>query len=180
MAKEKGKGQKRVTNKHLHARIEYLRKAAVYLAGQPDASLTSQIEGQNTGCSNSKSIGERTEALSSHQSCELTCVQPVCGGLSARLVEQLRQVAKKSTIRLDQSTKRSLCKRCNAVMQNSNQYTEHLANLSRNGQKPQADVLIRQCAACGAPKRFPVGATRQLRKSSRPPKPASRDIASAS
>jgi hypothetical protein len=39
--------------------------------------------------------------------------------------------------------------------------------LSKNGRKPWAEVAIITCIACGACKRFPVGAKRQKRKALR-------------
>lgn len=40
-------------------------------------------------------------------------------------------------------------------------------NLSKGGRKPLADILVLECKACGATKRWPVGAKRQDRKTKR-------------
>jgi len=190
MGKEKAKGQKRITNKHLHARISYLHKAAVFLASQQNANHTSHGKGGlTTSCNDdelsknfavvdqecqdlslpnhSASVPRRSEPPSSQDRNCVNFMQPDSGGLPARLVTHLRQVATKSIIRLDRSVKRSACKRCQAVMAESGQHTEYIDNQSRDGQKLHADVLVKQCTACGAKKRFPVRAMRQPRKSNR-------------
>ena len=42
-----------------------------------------------------------------------------------------------------------------------------MENASRNACKPFADIEVATCLACGAQKRFPIGAIRQSRKANR-------------
>jgi len=86
------------------------------------------------------------------------------GGLPHHLISNLRQVAQKSTIRLHSSVKRTLCRVCNAVLVEGQTCQKSMENTSRGGRKPHADVLVLKCIACGAKKRFPVGAVRQGKK----------------
>ena len=74
----------------------------------------------------------------------------------------------KSQIRLSPAIKRSLCKRCDALLVSGSDSTSRLENKSRGGKKPWADVLVVTCNSCGTVKRFPVGAKRQSKRAERP------------
>ena len=53
----------------------------------------------------------------------------------------------------------------------------YVENKSRHGRKPWADLLVSECFTCGRRKRYPLGATRQLRRQLRrqsPPKTKAR------
>ena len=116
--------------------------------------------------------------LSSSLPCNGPCsVTP----LSRLYTAHLRSVALRSTIRLTPSLKHTICKRCDTHLTPGVSCNTFLENKSRAGRKPWADVLVRQCDACGAVKRFPVGAKRQVRgenrrgKAQRPAKNGRRD-----
>lgn len=92
---------------------------------------------------------------------------PATGGLPLHLANHIRQVAQKAIIRLPPDIKHSICKRCNAVLVDGLTSSKRTENLSKGGKKPWADVLVIECGACGAAKRFPVGAPRQEKKAER-------------
>ncbi|TKA27519.1 hypothetical protein B0A50_04349 [Salinomyces thailandicus] len=89
------------------------------------------------------------------------------GGLPLHLATHLRQVAQKSQIRLQTDIKRSMCKRCSTVLVEGKTSRQRIENLSKGRQKAHADVLVILCGVCGAEKRFPTNARRQMRKSER-------------
>lgn len=60
-------------------------------------------------------------------------------------------------MRLDPSIKRTICKRCDSLLVPGVSSTNRIENPSKGGKKPWADVLVVECNACGAVKRFPVG-----------------------
>ena len=97
----------------------------------------------------------------------LAFTTPRSGGLSTHFVSHLRQVAQKSLIRVHPNIKHTICRTCSAVLIEGHSCKKYIENLSRRGSKPHADVLVLECVACGAKKRFPVGASKQLRKASR-------------
>ncbi|KAF8252347.1 Rpr2-domain-containing protein, partial [Wilcoxina mikolae CBS 423.85] len=77
--------------------------------------------------------------------------------LSRFYLSCLRSVAKKSVIRLDPSIKRTICKRCDALLIPGVSCEHRIENKSKNGKKRWADVLIVECKTCRTVKRFPVG-----------------------
>jgi ribonuclease P protein subunit RPR2 len=77
--------------------------------------------------------------------------------LSRFYISTARTVAKKSVLRLSPSLKRTICKRCDLLLVPGATSTHRVENSSRGGRKPWADVLVVECNACGAVKRFPVG-----------------------
>ena len=79
-------------------------------------------------------------------------------------VSTLRTVAAKSVLRLDRSVKRTLCKRCDAVLVPGMTAEHRVENNSRGGRKPWADVLVVECKGCRAVKRFPVGMDTYMRR----------------
>lgn len=178
--KEKIKGVKGVPNKHLHARVSFLQQASVYLASKQlnyrptlaqDVRCSPQSETLDVreGDTNSAVDVLRTTGPNSHATSPgLVDRAP---GDSSHLVSQMKQVAQKSQIRLHPAVKRATCKTCNAVLIAGESCNKFVENLSRHGRKPQADVLVLQCCACGTRKHYPIGAKRQQRKSKRADKP---------
>lgn len=188
MAKEKPKGG--IPNKHLHARISYLNQAAKYLAtcGQHERSeqlkdtvLEPKRDSAQSSAARNESepdpsasqtppetpyLAQGTKASAS-QSRDLVFQQSSFGGLPLQLSGHLAQVARKSQIRLHQSVKHAICKRCNTPLIEGQTCSRSMENLSKGERKPHADVLVLQCNACGATKRWPVGAQRQKRKTCR-------------
>lgn len=184
MGKEKVK--KGVTNKHLHARIAYLEKAAKYLTEQ--AQVQAQSKASNAGeaprpfATEATSEGEpmdvdRTQPESdvfmqsaftgSNQKKPLAFSKSTAGGLPILYTSQLQSIARKGQIRLAQEVKRCICKTCSAPLVDGTTATRYTENLSKGGDKPWAEVLVVKCNACGTAKRFPVGARRQRRRKDR-------------
>jgi ribonuclease P protein subunit RPR2 len=60
-----------------------------------------------------------------------------------------------------------MCKSCNTVLIPGRTVSQTIENPSKGGRKPWADVLVVTCLICGGKKRFPVGATKQLKKHKR-------------
>lgn len=193
MAKDKSKPS--VPNKHLHTRIAYLQQAATYLTlhgqGKPVEALTfdprihlsSTIRNSRPEAGTHSNDGDLAEKPS-HDVDKVTVASagangnallpqkqvydaPVSGGLPLHLATHMRQVAQKSQIRLHTSIKHTICKCCSAVLIEGQTCRKYVENLSRDGKKAHADVLVLQCGVCGVKKRFPVGAKRQKRKSER-------------
>jgi len=146
--------------KHLQARVSFLEQAAKYLAGQ-----TFVNPAQPSDASDTKDASEARSNM----------------GGALLLVSQLRTVAKRSQIRLDRNTKRSVCKICSTPFTTATSTTS-IVNVSKGKAKPWADVQTITCLNCSVIKRFPVGATRQKKRASRTqavkqPEPASKPSA---
>lgn len=197
MAKDKTKTG--VPNKHLHARISYLHRAAVYLAQQncvaDTESQSNRKDGDLKDVSEAMSVsvnvvdqsapipGPKASTMSADSNTEaklLSSSPPSFGGLPLHLSSNLTQVARKSQIRLHPSIKHALCKRCSTPLINGQTSNKSMENLSKWGRKPHADILVLECTVCGAVKRWPVGAKRQQRKKKRQAKQQSVPTAEAS
>ena len=183
MAKEKAK--KGVPNKHLHARIAYLDQAVKYLSAQSLAQSHNGIQKLDTGklsdhhlpAQRMNTIPPGTLAIdaahsiankkSSPDNPSTATFNPPPSGLPLQLNAHLRSVAQKAQIRLSQDLKHAICKICNSPLIEGETCLRSIENLSKGGRKPWADVLVLKCCACGACKRFPIGAKKQKRKSLR-------------
>jgi ribonuclease P protein subunit RPR2 len=177
MAKQKV--PKGVPNKHLHARIAYLHKVANYLTTQslakPDEKLQqakSTPAGEQTQTNPSGTLAtDATTSLANSKPApghpSTATFNPPASGLPLQLTAQLRSVAQKGQIRLSRDLKHSFCKICSSPLIEGDTCIRTTENLSKNGRKPWAEVAIVTCVACGACKRFPVGAKRQKRKALR-------------
>ncbi|KAF3904956.1 hypothetical protein ABW20_dc0110407 [Dactylellina cionopaga] len=75
-------------------------------------------------------------------------------GLSRYYTSNLLAVSKKSVQRLSPTVKHTLCKRCSSVLTPGISCTTRVENLSKNGRKKWADVLVIECNFCKACKRF--------------------------
>ncbi|KAF2172214.1 hypothetical protein M409DRAFT_17453 [Zasmidium cellare ATCC 36951] len=178
-SKEKAKGARSVPNKHLHARVSFLHQAATFFALReasppshssldpsnnvdngftpgPTASIL-HLDDNQMDCQESS---DQSQATSSRESAE----RPLQSGLSFHLNSQLRQVARKSQIRLHPTIKRTGCKGCSAVLIEGQTCNKYVENTSKGGRKRQAEVLVLECMNCGSNKRFPIGAKRQENK----------------
>lgn len=185
MAKD-GK-KKGVPNKHLHARIAYLHQAANYLTAQSLTTRQSGVQptpGEDTQ-SNEQHAPQSHAAihppgtLATDSSTSQANKQPSPGqpstatfnpppsGLPLQLTTHMSIIAQKAQIRLSKDLKHSICKICNSPLLEGQTCTRTTENLSKGGRKPWADVLVVKCLACGACKRFPVGARKQKRKALR-------------
>jgi ribonuclease P protein subunit RPR2 len=180
MAKEKAK--KGVPNKHLHARIAYLHQAATYLTTQ--APVQSQNDAQQASTNGHQKPEERmielppgtlamnatnivANAKPSPGHPSTATFNPPASGLPLQLNAHLRSVAQKGQIRLSSDLKIAICKVCSSPLIEGETCLKSVENLSKGGRKPWANVLVVKCCACGACKRFPVGAKKQKRKSVR-------------
>ncbi|EON66342.1 hypothetical protein W97_05439 [Coniosporium apollinis CBS 100218] len=174
MGKEKpAKGPKGIPNRALHARISYLHQAVSYLSAsvQPWAdgrsATSAPAEQPSTGAKRiEERHGKNAETAAGSKALTDTKETPSLEP-PLYLASHIRSVSRKSQVRLSQDIKRSLCKRCDTLLIPGKTSDSKLANLSYEGRKPWADVLVIQCKTCGAEKRFPVGAKRQQRKAAR-------------
>lgn len=175
--KEKAKGARNVPNKHLHARVSFLHQAATVLVAeesnllsQPSLEPSSDVDpavAQHVRLDDDQM--DWKGAFDQHK--DINRTEPtetlVRSGMPFHLSSQLRQVARKSQIRLHPSIKRAACKTCNAVLVEGQTCNKHLDNMSKGAKKRQADVIVLECTYCGSKKRFPVGAERQEKKGHR-------------
>lgn len=179
-----GKGKKKTalgpSHKHLYSRISFLHQAALYLSSVTDDGQRNKIiptndnhteKSESTAVTNTaaglksqvpRSSKEQDEANSTSSICK-----PTTRALSRLYASQSRIIARKATIRLTPDMKRSICKICDTMLLPGTTSSTSVENLSRRGRKPWADTLVIKCNACGAVKRFPVGAKRQRRKTER-------------
>jgi ribonuclease P protein subunit RPR2 len=183
MAKQKV--PKGVPNKHLHARIAYLHKIANYLSTQSLAKPDEPPQqATSTDTCNNNTTGEQPKTnppgtLATDATTSLANLKPSPGhpstatfnppasGLPLQLTAHLLSVAQKGQIRLSRDLKHSFCKICSSPLIEGETCIRSTENLSRKGRKPWAEVAVVTCCACGACKRFPVGAKRQKRKALR-------------
>jgi ribonuclease P protein subunit RPR2 len=183
MAKEKAK--KGVPNKHLHARIAYLDQAVKYLSSQslnPSHDETQkpdmeELHNRQQPVERMTTISPGTLAIdAAHSAANMkpspghpstSTFNPPRSGLPLQLNAHLRSVAQKAQIRLSQDLKHAICKTCCSPLIEGETCLRSIDNLSKGGRKPWADVLVLKCCACGACKRFPIGAKKQKRKSLR-------------
>lgn len=157
----KGKQSKSDVNKSLRSRVEFLDRASQYLHAHAnlDEKQDVQVNGPDSAKPQLESDSKSTKLQMRGSGRSL--------GAGRYFAAQMRATSRKSQVRIAQDMKRSTCKRCDARLDTTNDYTEVLENPSRNGRKPWTAVRVITCNACGTPKRFPVGATRQMRKSER-------------
>lgn len=139
--------ENRIPNKHLYSRVSYLYQAANYLASLRTPSAQSSDHEHD----NDESLHVPRTAS----------VQLKGHGLPLLLTSNMVGVSLKGQISLSADMKHSVCNRCSSLLIAGSTSSTRIENLSRNGRKPWADVLVIQCLSCGAEKRFPVGAERQ-------------------
>ncbi|ERF69305.1 hypothetical protein EPUS_04010 [Endocarpon pusillum Z07020] len=167
-----------ISQKHLHSRISYLYQAAVYLGAAELSAKDAHPERAEVDKTNLLGpkqpeehlhLGKRSEPniapIKADQSktglpdVRLRSQAPKkVHGSSAQthqLLTSMRSISQKSQIHLSQSIKRSICRRCNGLLTLNS--TSEIENMSREGKKPCADVLVVTCCQCGNVKRYPVG-----------------------
>ena len=130
--------------RHLQARVAFLEQAAKLLANQQFTTQECTFQTDDTTKPHSPNTG-----------------------LPLYLASQLRVVAKRSQIQVGKDVKRGICKTCSTPLVKDKTSLAERENRSKDGKKPWADVDTITCLNCGTQKRFPVGATRQRRKSQR-------------
>ena len=148
-------------NKHLHSRINFLNQAAAYLA-----ELHSPIDPAE------KHNVTQNDSTTAH--CNGN--GPDTAGMSRHILAQVYGISLKAQIRLAPSLKHSICCRCNSLLVPRNSSTKSVENLSKDGKKAWADVLVTRCDVCSAQKRFPVGIQRQSRRTARKSNPPHRTV----
>lgn len=126
------------------ARVRYLHQAATYLA---TANITERDGDKGRDDGDARAPSKRT--------------------LPSHLVTHMLGTSRKAQIRLDREIKHAVCKRCNAALIPGTSCSIRIENDSKEGKKPWADVKVHECLQCGAKKRFPIGAKRQLKKEAR-------------
>ncbi|CAO2651281.1 Nn.00g095780.m01.CDS01 [Neocucurbitaria sp. VM-36] len=154
MSKAKSSKPKGVPNKHLHARTTFLYQAASYLTLQ-NSAVGSKAR-VNLG-------GKTTQSEEPQEGAQIDRPSP----LALQLGADLQQVSRKGQLRLSIDLKRSMCKSCNAILIPGRTATQLVENKSKDGKKQCADVLVLECKICDSTKRFPIGATKQLKRSKR-------------
>ena len=154
MAKEKPSkgGGSGVPQKHLHSRLSFLHQAASYLATTDVHANAEKLSTSTTKDGTAKASA--TISRSSHG--------------ATRLLMHLRSVSRKSQISLAPKVKHTICKRCDALLIPGKTSSERIANSSKSGNRPSADVLEIRCDRCSTVKRFPVGMERSGRAKAAP------------
>ena len=154
MAKAKAqKGSSGVAQSHLRARMSFLYNAAVFLQSAAAENATA---------------AESTSSPTLHTSAQASTTSPRTSlpgvsHISRQYAAQLRAVSHKTQLRLSQSDKRSLCKRCETLLVPGASCSEEIENKSRGGKKPWAAVRVVKCWTCGTAKRFPQSRKRSMR-----------------
>jgi ribonuclease P protein subunit RPR2 len=155
MGKGKNKnGAFRVPNRQNHARISFLYQAATYLTNIPYTKSESIPQKQESNTENG--------ALQQNDSSDLPFTdtssrKPASQfALSQYYASQIATIARKAQFKISPSLKRTICKGCKVVLVPGSTSTSAIENLSRNAEKPWADVLIITCNLCGMEKRYPL------------------------
>lgn len=157
---DKEQASKSGGNKHVIARMSYLHQAAKYLSEAQSRDRKKDLQLPSAGDENDRGN---------------IVVSSIISGSASGLGEQRRLVAHlkgvsnkgKGQARLPLEMKHSMCKRCDTYLVEPSTCTIFKENKSVGSKKPWADVKVVRCLACGADKRFPIGSSRQLRKSKR-------------
>ena len=184
----RGPGGAEPPNKHLYSRISFLYQAATHLLHddvarksqpepptapvgapvltEPATNIPSLFGGPAAATAEANADAQDSANSNEQHSLKLpaTATPTPSLALSRHLVTHLRSVSLKTQIRLAPDIKRSICKRCNALLIPGTTSAPRIENASRGGKKPWADVLVVECLACGTVKRFPVGARKRAKR----------------
>lgn len=76
--------------------------------------------------------------------------------ISRSFARNVDSIAKKTVIKLSPSMKRSICKKCNALLLPGLTMKIYIENKSKE-KLPKCDILVYLCNTCSKKKRFPVG-----------------------
>lgn len=177
-----------VPQKHLHSRISFLFQAATYLSEVGNSGPTNGSTGPTNDELSAAAIKDehllRATERASQEKGEVIPMQTTRSdprleddilnssfskalGPSRHFLSHLRAVSLKGQIRLTPAVKHAICKRCNTLLVPGSTSTSNVENKSRGGRKAWADVLVVTCKSCGSVRRFPIGATRQQRRTKR-------------
>ena len=181
----KASGAVNVPHKHLHSRISYLHQAATYLTNcglKRTRSKNHELDGLSFDLNRKviRSTGDSSNVARTSADTAIVIHDPHkhrvrnenetflhAPPLACHLVSNIRGVSLKVQAQLSPSLKHSMCKRCDAFLVTGITSTSMIENRSGGGRKPWADVLVITCNACNSSKRFPIGATRQHRRTKR-------------
>ena len=169
------KGKSAVPNRQAHTRISFLYQAANYFASLDTGSSSNSLVDANKppqepitsppvypihdGLTNVASCRNKSseQASESPTTTFITNDMRHRNPVSAHLASQILSISRKGQVKVSQTMKRTICKRCNVVLREGKTSTINLENHSRGGRKPWADVLLVTCLACGMEKRYPLG-----------------------
>ncbi|KAK3335713.1 RNAse P Rpr2/Rpp21/SNM1 subunit domain-containing protein [Cercophora scortea] len=175
MAKGDDKKNDRVQNRSLYSRVSFLHQAAAFLSSAQQPVTPVEISGEivtgppSTSATSVAASEVRSESEpGSRPATNLqTCSSSSLQGMGRRLATDLRSVSLKTRIRLGARVKQTICKFCDSILIEGQTCTSTVENTSKGGKKPWADVLVRQCYACGRERRYPVVGVRPRRKTER-------------
>ena len=179
----------KIGNRPLCSRVSYLLQAATYFQSvhtRTMPSLVNETVHFNTPVSlksdnihttdDQEAPGRTSRALRNACSVQDNSLQPqaVFGveqvplqlNTQRHLISQLRAVASKGQIQLARQVKHRFCKKCDAILDDTTSSCM-IENDSKGGKKPWADVCVVKCLSCNAAKRCPIGAARQVSRSTR-------------
>ncbi|KAK6429436.1 hypothetical protein LTR95_014416 [Oleoguttula sp. CCFEE 5521] len=180
----KGKNAKGAVSKHSQARIDHLQRIAQYLTKQalsvddnaPFCPNDDASPPENTSNGIVSTFGKDDLPTAGGQDSRLQ--DPVIAatasipsytfpGLPNLYTSHLTSIARKTQIRLPPQLKHCICKRCSSPLLLGLTSISRIENQSRGSSKPWADVQVMECLKCGAVRRVPVGAKRQVGKANR-------------
>jgi len=148
----KSKAAKGVAQKHIHSRISYLHQIATYLHAVKAPELTGE-QGDMPSIAG-PGLADLTDGKAS----------AIRDQAQARyLLNQVRGISLKATLRLSPALKHTICKRCDTLFIAGQTCTQEIQNDSKEGRKPWADVLVLKCKTCNTVKRFAIGIDRKHR-----------------
>lgn len=152
MAKDKSRIGNKLPNKQAHSRVSYLYQAANYLA-----TVSQQAREPKKGDQDAEEHGRLGEIVED--------TQPTRGlNLPSYYASHLAAISRRSNLKVSSSIKRTICKSCKTLLVPGHSCSILMENLSKNGKKPWADVLVTTCKICGFKKRMPVGQTRVAKR----------------
>ncbi|KAG6165366.1 hypothetical protein E4U50_002341 [Claviceps purpurea] len=166
----KPKGQPGVQNRVIYSRASYLYQAATYLSNCAD-SLENAASSTPSKPSKPELGGveqqQKQQQQQQQQQQQYSKQKKAVERMSRLAISEMKAVSLKAQIRQSPALKRTVCKFCDTLLVEGRSCSSTIENLSKQGRKPWADVLVITCKTCGNVKRFPVDAPRQKRKSLR-------------
>ncbi|CCE33275.1 uncharacterized protein CPUR_07199 [Claviceps purpurea 20.1] len=162
----KPKGQPGVQNRVIYSRASYLYQAATYLSNCAD-SLENAASSTPSKSSKPELGGVEQQQKQQQQQQQYSKQKKAVERMSRLAISEMKAVSLKAQIRQSPALKRTVCKFCDTLLVEGRSCSSTIENLSKQGRKPWADVLVITCKTCGNVKRFPVDAPRQKRKSLR-------------
>ncbi|KAG5952613.1 hypothetical protein E4U57_005965 [Claviceps arundinis] len=162
----KPKGQPGVQNRAIYSRVSYLYQAATYLSNCVD-SLENAASSTTSKPSKPEVGGVEQQQKQQQQQQQYNKQKKAVEKMSRLAISEMRAVSLKAQIRQSPALKRTICKFCDTLLVEGRSCSSTIENLSKQGRKPWADVLVITCKTCENVKRFPVDAPRQKRKSLR-------------